>query len=102
MSSYEILGLGRPNVEGGTSSEDLKSLAKDIVRSDLNHIGTLVRHRLANGKTIIKEYGWIVIKCWELLEDDIMKRRQSKGPPNYMKNIEDLKNKAMQYVEKNK
>jgi hypothetical protein len=102
MSSYEILGLDRPNVDAGASPEDLMSLAKDIVRSDLNHVGTLVRHRLANGKTIIKEYSWIIIKCWELLEDDIMKRRQSQGPTNHMKNFEDLKNKAMKYVEKNK
>src|SRR5918996_803153 len=52
-SSYEILGFKRPDVDGGASSEDLMSLAKDIVRSDLNHVGTLVKHRLANGTTII-------------------------------------------------
>lgn len=55
-SSYEILGLARPTPEGGATAEELYNLAKDIVRSDYNHISTLVRHRLLDEEIFVGEH----------------------------------------------
>ena len=99
-ASYEILGLPRDD-NNLISSENLMSLAKDIVRSDLNHVGTLIQYKLVSKGIIVKEYSWMIVKCWKLLEGEIMNRRNSKdGNPNYMKNFEDLKNEAVKHKDK--
>jgi hypothetical protein len=64
-------------------------------------LSTLDNNSLANGKTITKEASWLIVKCWGLLEEDIDKRRNTKGEnPNYMKNFQDLANKALKCKEK--
>jgi len=100
MASYEILSLVRPTADGGASTDELERLAKDIVRSDLNHVGTLIQHKLLDENTIVSEYNWMIQKSWSLLEADIMNRRNGIGPSNYMENFETLRKKAEKWSEK--
>jgi hypothetical protein len=102
LASFEILGFNKPTPEGGgASSNDLMTLSKDIVRSDLNEVATLICHKLLDKKIFVQEYWWIIITAWRLLEHDILDRRRADGPPNYMKNFEDLNEMAVDYVSKN-
>jgi hypothetical protein len=94
LASFEILGFNKPTPEGGgVSPNDLMTLSKDIVRSDLNEVATLTHHKLLDKK--------IFVQVWRLLEHDILDRRRADGPPNYMKNFEDLNEMAVEYASKN-
>ncbi|MGI9010529.1 MAG: DUF4760 domain-containing protein [Nitrososphaeraceae archaeon] len=74
-------------------------IAKNIVRSDLNHAGTLVHHKMIETKVFLEEYWWMILKCWHILEDDIKERRnKTNGISNYMINFEEIKVKAEKYV----
>ena len=73
-----------------------------IVRSDLNHAGTLVHHKMIETKVFLEEYWWIILKCWHILEGDIKERRNQKsGISNYMHNFEEIKIKAEKFAKKN-
>lgn len=100
FSSYEIMGLARPTSEEGASIEELETLCRDVVRSDFNEIGTLVHYNLLDGKIFIAEYYWVILKIWDLLEDEIKQRRKSMGPPNYIEHLEEIRNKALEYAKR--
>jgi hypothetical protein len=100
-TSFEILGFSKPTPEGGASPNDLMTLSKDMVRSDFNEVATLIYHKLLDKKIFLREYCWIIIRIWRLLEHDILDRRRAIGPSDYMKNFEDLKKMALDYVSKN-
>lgn len=100
-ASYEILGLARPIAEGETTSEELMTLCRDIVRSDFNEIGTLVHYNLLDGKIFVGEYYWVILKIWQSLEEKIRERRKTVGPPNYMEHLEEMRNKALEYAKDN-
>jgi hypothetical protein len=40
------------------------------------------------------------LKAWDLLKDDIIRRRKTIGPVNYMKHFEELRERALKYAEK--
>ena len=48
-SSYEILGIKGPAGQLDTASPELMILARNIVRSDFNELGTLVHYDLLDG-----------------------------------------------------
>ncbi len=95
------MGFARPTQDGGASPDDLVILSKDLVSSDFNEVATLIYHKLLDKKIFVREYSWIIIRIWKLLERDIRERRKAIGPPDYMKNFEELKELAMKYVLKN-
>lgn len=72
-----------------------------MVRSDFNEVATLIYHHLLDKKIFVREYCWMIIRIWRFLEQDILDRRRAIGPPDYMKNFEDLKKIAVEYVCKN-
>jgi hypothetical protein len=84
-ASFEIPGLR------ASSEEQLKNLSKHIVRSDLNEVATLIHHKLLDKKIFVREYTWIIVKTWRLLEVEIQERRKTIGPRDYMNNFEELK-----------
>ncbi len=99
-ASFEILGFSKPTPEGGASPNELMTMSKDMVRSDFNEVATLIYHKLLDKKIFLREYCWIIIRIWRLLEEDILDRRRAIGPSDYMKNFEDLKEMAEEYVSK--
>jgi hypothetical protein len=80
------LGFSKPTPENGASSNDLMALSKNMVRSDFNEVATLIYHRLLDKKIFLREYCWVIIRIWRLLENDILDRRRAIGPSDYMKN----------------
>jgi hypothetical protein len=100
VSSFEIFGLVGLNSKEKVSCDELNRICRDIVRSDFNEIGTLIRYNLLDGKIFIEEYYWMILKIWDLLKDEIERRRNGIGPPNYMQNLEDLYKQALEYTEK--
>ncbi len=74
------------------------TLSKDLVRSDFNEVATLICHKLLDKKIFVREYCWMIMRIWKLLEHDIQKRRKEIGPSDYMKNFEELKELATRYV----
>jgi len=93
-SSYEILGISE-----NISIDELKKIASDLVRGDLNEIGTLSHHGLIDDYIFIEEFYWVILRIWNIVEPSILDRRK-KGPSDYMKNFEELKEKAKLYVKK--
>jgi hypothetical protein len=99
MSSFDIFGLVRPPTSGGeVREEELTHICRDIVRSDFNQIGTLIHHDLLDGKIFIEEYYWIILKIWSSLKDEIERRRNSIGPPNYMQHLEYMYRQVEEYA----
>jgi hypothetical protein len=96
--SYEILGLQRSTPDDGASINEIKSMSRDIVRSDFNENGTLVYHNLLDGTIFVREYYWVILKTWHLLAQEIMERRKGVGPPNYMEHFEEIHNMALEYA----
>jgi hypothetical protein len=94
IESFEIFGLSRED----TNVSQLKTICENIVRSDLNEMATLFRHNMVERPLIIEEYWWIILRSWNELEEEIKKRREGSGPHDYMKNLEELKNKAEKYA----
>lgn len=94
IESFQIFGLSRED----TNVSPLKIICENIVRSDLNEMATLFRHNMVERSLIIEEYWWIILRTWNGLEEEIKKRREGSGPHDYMKNLEELKNKAEQYA----
>jgi hypothetical protein len=76
----------------------LMTLSKNIVRSDFNELGTLVHYNLLDGKIFVAKYYWMILKIWSLLGNEIMTRRKTMGPPNYMEYLEEMRNKALEYA----
>ena len=102
--SFQLLEIDRNQFsEYEAEAKDATiEIAKNIVRSDLNHVGTLVHHKMIEVKVFLEEYWWIILKCWHILEDDIQERRNQKnGISNYMINFEELKIKAENFAKKN-
>ena len=84
--SFQLLEIDRKQFgEYEAEAKDaIIEIAKNIVRSDLNHAGTLVHHKMIETKVFLEEYWWIILKCWNILEDDIKERRNQKnGISNY-------------------
>ena len=75
-SSFEIIGLNRPTVEGNYSYDELTRICKEIVKNDCNEIGVLAHHGLVDGDKFIEEGFWVILKVWDLLKDDIVERRK--------------------------
>lgn len=94
IESFEIFGLTGED----TNVAQLKTISENIVRSDLNEMATLFRHNMVERSLIIEEYWWIILRTWNELEEGIKKRREGSGPHDYMKNLEELKNKAEKYA----
>ena len=92
--SFEIFGLSREDTE----IAQLKTICKNIVRSDLNEMATLYRHNMIEKSLIIQEYWWIILRSWNELEEEIKERREGSEPHDYMKNLEELKSKAEKYA----
>jgi hypothetical protein len=40
------------------------------------------------------------LKVWHLQEDEILHRRNSPGPPNYMEHFEEIRKKALEHAKK--
>ena len=101
--SFQLLEIDR-NQFGeyeAEANDAIIEIAKNIVRSDLNHAGTLVHHKMIETKVFLEEYWWIILKCWHILEDDIKERRsQNNGISKYMRNFEELKIKAEKFAKK--
>jgi hypothetical protein len=93
-SSYEILGI---SLKEDSKINDIKKLASDMVRGDLNEIATLSRHGLIDDSIFIKEFYWIILRVWYEVELSIIERRKD-GPSDYMTNFEDLKNKTEDFA----
>lgn len=87
-------------VFGIKSPENLISLCKNMVRSDINGTSTLIKHGLLSRHLFVNEYYWIILKSWDCLEDEIFERRKVKGPERYMENFENEKNYAIKYYKK--
>ena len=84
------------------AKEALIEISKNIVRSDLNYAGTLVLYKMIESKMFLDEYWWIILSCWNILENDIKERRNTNnGISNYMRNFENLKIMAEKFVKKN-
>lgn len=99
-ASYDILGLRRPDYDGAVV-DDIHRVSADIVRSDLNNAATLIEYGLMDESIFIEEYWWIIIRCWDRMKDTIVKRRNSgTGAYGYMRNLETLKNKSVNYAMK--
>ena len=95
--SYEILGLNYNE----RNVEKLKIISTTMARTDLNEIATLIRHNIVERTIFLEEYWWIILRVWHEVETKINERRQSNaGPPDYMKNFEELKIKAEKYAKK--
>ena len=102
--SFQLLEIDRAKFTEfeAEAKEALIEISKNIVRSDLNYAGTLVRYKMIESKMFIDEYWWIILSCWNILENDIKERRNTNnGISNYMRNFENLKIMAEQFVKKN-
>jgi hypothetical protein len=102
--SFQLLEIEKSHfTEYEAESKDvIIEISKNIVRSDLNHAGTLIHHKMMDSDVFLDEYWWIILKSWQVLKSDIEKRRNSKnGVSNYMRNFEELKNKAEDFAKKN-
>ena len=99
--SFQLLEVDRTkfNEFEAEAKDALIEISKNIVRSDLNYAGTLVRYKMIESKMFIDEYWWIILNCWNVLENDIKERRNN-GISNYMRNFEDLKIIAEKFVKK--
>lgn len=96
-ASYDIIGI---DSNKPSNQEALVEICKDIVKNDFNEIGTLIHYRLLDGKIFINENFWIILKIWSLVHEDIKDRRK-RHSFNYMQRLEELKEKACKYAEKN-
>jgi len=102
--SFHLLEIEKDKfTESDDEAKDaIVKISKDIVRSDLNHAGTLIHHKMMDSDVFLEEYWWIILKSWKVLETDIENRRNSQdGVSNYMHNFEELKNKAVDFAKKN-
>ena len=100
--SFQLLEVDRTkfNEFEAEAQDALIEISKNIVRSDLNYAGTLVRYKMIESNMFIDEYWWIILNSWNILENDIKERRNN-GISNYMRNFEDLKIMAEKFVKKN-
>ena len=78
----------------------MTTICRNIVRSDFNEIGTLIHYNLLDGKIFIREYYWVILRVWSLLETEIENRRKQPGPPNYMEHLESMEKKAAEFAKK--
>ena len=102
--SFQLLEIDRAKFTEfeAEAKEALIEISKNIVRSDLNYAGTLVHYKMIESKMFIDEYWWIILSCWNILENDIKERRNTNnGISNYMRNFENLKIMAEKFVKKN-
>jgi hypothetical protein len=54
----------------------------------------LITNKLLPKKVFIDTYWYTILRCWLALETEIKKERHTRGHPGYMKNFEDLYNRA--------
>jgi hypothetical protein len=96
-SSFKIIGIDSVSSNGESNQEALEDICKEIVKNDLNEIGTLIHHKLLDGDIFIEEGFWVILKTWSLLKDEIEVRRE-KESINHMKHLEELRLKACDYT----
>ena len=75
--SFQILEIDRTkfNEYEAEAKDALVEISKNIVRSDLNYAGTLVRYKMIDSNIFIDEYWWLILNCWNILENDIKELR---------------------------
>ncbi|MGB9169466.1 MAG: hypothetical protein WCB31_11120 [Nitrososphaeraceae archaeon] len=101
--SFQLLEIEKTqlNEYDDESKDAIIEISKNIVRSDLNHAGTLMHYKMIDPNVFLDEYWWIILNCWKILENDIKERRNKKnGTSNYMRNFEELRIKAEKFAKK--
>jgi hypothetical protein len=71
-----------------------------MVRADFDQMGALSKNELIPECPFLDAYWHTVLMCWKALEGDIVGQRNQRQNPAYMKNFEELKNKAEAYRKK--
>ncbi|MGH9993863.1 MAG: hypothetical protein ACRD4J_01330 [Nitrososphaeraceae archaeon] len=51
------------SVAGESNQKALEDVCKEIVKNDLNEIGTLIHHKLLDGDIFIEEGFWVILKA---------------------------------------
>ncbi|MGH9925051.1 MAG: hypothetical protein ACRD5B_06695 [Nitrososphaeraceae archaeon] len=62
------------SVAGESNQKALEDVCKEIVKNDLNEIGTLIHHKLLDGDIFIEEGFWVILKAWSLSKDIIFNK----------------------------
>jgi len=70
------------------------------VRADFDVIGTLVKSRNIDEKLFLIEYGPLAYRCWKYLKKHVEAERKKRNFNPFMKNFEDLANKANRFWSK--
>jgi len=70
------------------------------VRADFDVIGTLVKSGNINEKLFLIEYGPLAYRCWKYLKKHIEVERKKRNFDPFMKNFEDLAEKADKFWSK--
>src|SRR5437867_8416722 len=70
------------------------------VRADFDIIGTLVKSGNINEKLFLIEYGPLAYRCWKYLKKHIEVERKKRNFDPFMKNFEDLAEKADKFWSK--
>jgi hypothetical protein len=93
---YQI-GTDQSHLRGQAFSKMIESdLYKDyveVVRTDFEQVGALVKNKLIDGNVFLDVYGSTVVTCWETLKEYICLKRTSTNS-DYMGNFEFLANNA--------
>lgn len=69
----------------------------EIVRADFDQMGMLVKRGSILKDGFLEAYGYNIVLCWDILKDHINRERAFRCFPDYMRNFEELAQKAVMY-----
>jgi hypothetical protein len=76
--------------------------SQEIVKTDFDQIGTLLKNKEIPKGEFIKIYWHDVLKCWQVLDNDIKGLRETLNDDTYMENFQYLEKIAREYAKKKK
>lgn len=94
-----LLGLNDDEIK---RKEAICKESQEIVKADFDQIGTLLKNKEIPKDEFIKIYWHDVLKCWQVLDNDIKGLRETLNDDTYMENFQYLEKIAREYAKKKK
>jgi|ERR687888_335427 hypothetical protein len=94
---YAIFEIYSDNHDLKTFVEESHKKYVEMVRSDLDQMGALVRNGTIQKKGFLEAYGETSYRCWNALKAHIEKERIGRNFEHYMQNFQWLSDEAVKY-----
>ncbi len=90
-----LLGLKQDEI---ARKEAILKESQEMVKADFDQIGSLLKNKEIPRDEFIKIYWHDVLKCWQVLEEDIKKMRLTLNDKTCMENFQHLQEIATEYA----